>query len=112
MATFRYWVATVLLYITIYRLDPNQQYLIQGTSLGRSSRVRSSTISSIPAAAATRSPGPGDDEIQDTTANLDGPPQRFRHRDRFDFTDLDPTLAKLSFSSGVLSAGDGTHSAS
>jgi hypothetical protein len=29
-----YWVATDPLYITIYRLDPNQQYLIQGTSLG------------------------------------------------------------------------------
>ena len=109
-----YWNATDPVDITIYRLDPNQQYLIQGTSLGEiiagsifDDLIHSGGGSDI------ISGGPGDDEIQDTTANLNGITiTDFKIGDRLDFTDLDPTLAKLSFKSGVLSAGDGTHSAS
>jgi hypothetical protein len=35
----------------------------------------------------------------------------FATGDRFDFTDLDPTLATVSFANSVLTVGDGTHSA-
>jgi hypothetical protein len=109
-----YWVATDPLYITIYRLDPNQQYLIQGTALGET--IAGSVFDDLihPGGGGdTISVGPGSDEIQDTTANLDGATVNgFATGDRFDFTDLDPTLATVSFANGVLSVGDGTHSAS
>ena len=39
-----YWLNTDPSDITIYRLDPNQQYLIQGTGLARPSAAASTTI--------------------------------------------------------------------
>lgn len=109
-----YWVATDPLYITIYRLDPNQQYLIQGTALGET--IAGSVFDDLihPGGGGdTIGAGPGNDEIQDTTANLDGATVNgFTTGDRFDFTDLDPTSATVSFANGVLTVGDGTHSAS
>jgi hypothetical protein len=109
-----YWKGTDPADITIYRLDSNQQYLILGTPLGEiiagsvfDDLIRPGGGSDIIIG------GPGDDEIQDTTANLNGVTVTdLATGDRLDFTDLDPTSATLSFASGVLSIGDGTHSAS
>lgn len=109
-----YWLATDPVDITIYRLDPNQQYLIEGTSLGEiiAGSVFDDLIHSG-GGSDTITGGPGDDEIQDTTANLNGIAiTDFKTGDRLDFTDLDPTLAKLTFSNGVLTVTDGTHTAS
>jgi len=109
-----YWKATDPVDITIYRLDPNQQYLIQGTSLGEiiAGSVFDDLIQSGGGSDIITG-GPGDDEIQDTTAHLDGiTVTDFKTGDRLDFTDLDPTLAKLSFKTGVLTVSDGTHGAS
>lgn len=109
-----YWKATDPLYITIYRLDPDQQYLIEGTSLGEI--IAGSVYNDLihPGGGSdTITAGPGKDEIQDTTANLDGiTVTDFTTGDRLDFTDLDPTLATTSFANGVLTVSDGTDSAS
>lgn len=109
-----FWSATDPADITIYRLDPNQQYLIEGTSLGEV--IAGSVFNDLihPGGGPdTITGGPGKDEIQDTTANLNGiTVTDFTTGDRLDFTDLDPTLAKLSFKNGVLSASDGTWNAS
>lgn len=110
----KYWLATDPVDITIYRLDPNQQYLINGTSLGEiiAGSVFNDLIHSG-GGSDTITGGPGNDEIQDTTANLNGiTVTDFKTGDRLDFTDLDPTLAKLTFSNGVLTVTDGTHTAS
>jgi len=109
-----YWRGTDPADITIYRLDPKQQYLINGTSLGEiiAGSVFNDLIHSG-GGADTITGGPGKDEIQDTTANLNGiTVTDFSTGDRLDFTDLDPTLATLSFTGGVLSATDGTRTAS
>lgn len=109
-----YWLVTDPVDITIYRLDPNQQYLIEGTSLGEI--IAGSVFNDLIHSGGgndTITGGPGNDEIQDTTANLNGiTVTDFKTGDRLDFTDLDPTLAKLSFSAGVLTVTDGTHTAS
>lgn len=108
-----FWKATDPADITIYRLDPNQQYLINGTPLGEviAGSVFNDLIHSG-GGADTITGGPGNDEIQDTTANLNGiTVTDFSPGDRLDFTDLDPTSARLSFENGVLSVSDGTRSA-
>jgi hypothetical protein len=106
-----YWLATDPADITIYRLDPNQQYLIEGTPLAEV--IQGSVFNNLiqPGGGAdTIIGGPGHNEIQDTTANLNTiTVTDFNARDTLDFTDLDPTRAALSFSGGVLTAGDGMH---
>ncbi len=106
-----YWPATDPVDITIYRLDPNQQYLIEGTPLAEV--IQGSVFNNLiqPGGGAdTITGGPGNNEIQDTTAHLNTiTVTDFNARDTLDFTDLDPTRAALSFSGGVLTAGDGMH---
>ena len=80
--------------ITIYRLDPNQQYLILGTSLGEviqgsvyNNLIRPGGGSDVIIA------GPNENEIQDITSNLNGITVRNFHPDSGDilnFTNLDP----------------------
>jgi hypothetical protein len=80
--------------ITIYRLDPNQQYLILGTSLGEV--IQGSVYNNLirPGGGAdVIIAGPNNNEIQDITSNLDGITVRNFHPDSGDilnFTDLDP----------------------
>ena len=79
---------------TIYRLDPNQQYLILGTSLGEV--IQGSVYNNLikPGGGAdVIIAGPNNNEIQDITSNLDGITVRNFHPDSGDilnFTDLDP----------------------
>jgi hypothetical protein len=106
-----YWLATDPADITIYRLDPNQQYLIEGTPLAEV--IQGSVFNDLiqPGGGAdTITGGPGNNEIQDTTADLNTiTVTDFKAGDTLDFTDLDPTLATFSFAGGVLTANDGVH---
>jgi hypothetical protein len=99
-----YWTATNPSGITIYRLDPNQQYLIQGTAL--SERIQGSVYNDLiqPGGGADRiTLGPGNDEIQDTTAHLNGITViGFGQGDWFDFTDLNPSQVTTSYQGGAL----------
>jgi hypothetical protein len=90
--TTSYWQETNPSGITIYRLDPNQQYLIEGTSL--SEVIQGSVFDDLiePSGGADIiNAGPGNNEIQDITAHLNGiTVTDFNRGDTFDFTDLDP----------------------
>jgi hypothetical protein len=93
--------------ITIYRLDPNQQYLILGGSLGEviqgsvyNNLIKPGGGSDVIIA------GPNNNEIQDTTSNLDGITVRnFHVGDILNFKNLDPngTTAQYDATSGILS---------
>ena len=93
--------------VTIYRLDPNQQYLILGTSLGEviqgsvyNNLIKPGGGSDVVIA------GPNNNEIQDIIANLDGIRVRnFHSGDILNFTNLDPngTTAQYDATTGVLS---------
>jgi hypothetical protein len=93
--------------ITIYRLDPNQQYLILGTSLGEiiqgsvyNNLIKPGGGSDVVIA------GPSNNEIQDLTANLNGITVRnFHSGDVLNFTDLHPngTTAQYDLATGTLS---------
>jgi hypothetical protein len=93
--------------ITIYRLDPNQQYLILGTSLGEviqgsvyNNLIKPGGGSDVVIA------GPNNNEIQDIISNLDGIRVRnFHSGDILNFTNLDPngTTAQYDAATGVLS---------
>ena len=76
--------------ITIYRLDPNQQYLILGTSLGEV--IQGSVYNNLikPGGGAdVIIAGPNNNEIQDITSNLDGITVRnFHSGDILNFTNL------------------------
>ena len=78
--------------ITIYRLDPHQQYLILGTSLGEV--IQGSVYNNLfrPGGGAdVVIAGPHNNEIQDIAANLDGITVRnFHSGDILNFTNLDP----------------------
>ena len=106
-----YWLGTDPADITIYRLDPNQQYLIDGTPLAEV--IQGSVFNDLiqPGGGAdTITGGPGDNEIQDTTAHLNTVTVTdLNAGDALDFTDLDPTRASLSFTGGILTVGDGMH---
>jgi hypothetical protein len=105
-----YWVSTDPLDITIYRLDPKQQYLIEGTPLAED--IQGSVFNNLiqPGGGAdTITGGPAGNEIQDTTAHLDTVTvTNFKVGDTLDFTDLDPARASVRFASDVLLATDGT----
>ena len=106
-----YWLGTDPADITIYRLDPNQQYLIEGTQLAE--LIQGSVFNDLiqPGGGADIiTGGPGDNEIQDTTAHLNTVTVTdLNAGDTLDFTDLDPALAELSFTNGILTVGDGMH---
>ena len=106
-----YWLGTDPADITIYRLDPNQQYLIEGTPLAEV--IQGSVFNDLiqPGGGAdTITGGPGDNEIQDTTAHLNTVTVTdLKAGDTLDFTDLNPALAQLSFTGGILTVGDGMH---
>jgi len=93
--------------ITIYRLDPKQQYLILGTSLGEI--IQGSVYNNLikPGGGAdVVIAGPNNNEIQDIIANLDGIRVRnFHSGDILNFTNLDPngTTAQYDATTGVLS---------
>jgi hypothetical protein len=93
--------------ITIYRLDPKQQYLILGTSLGEV--IQGSVYNNLikPGGGAdVVIAGPNNNEIQDKTSNLDRITVRnFHSGDVLNFTNLDPngTTAQYDASIGRLS---------
>lgn len=78
---------------TIYRLDPNQQYLILGTSLGEV--IQGSIYDNLfrPGGGADIViAGPRNNEIQDITSNLDGiTVKNFHVGDLLNFTDRHPS---------------------
>jgi hypothetical protein len=92
--------------ITIYRLDPKQQYLILGTNLGEviqgsvyNNLIKPGGGSDVVIA------GPNNNEIQDIIANLDGITVRnFHSGDILNFTNLDPngTTAQYDATKGTL----------
>jgi hypothetical protein len=87
-----YWNWTDPATVIIYRLDPNQQYLIQGTNLAEV--IQGSVYDNLiqPGGGADIiTGGPGDSEFQDTAAHLNGiTVTDFNFGDQFDFTDLNP----------------------
>jgi hypothetical protein len=99
--------------ITIYRLDPNQQYLILSTSLGEV--IQGSVYNNLikPGGGAdVIIAGPNNNEIQDTTSNLDGITVRnFHSGDVLNFTNLDPngTTANYDATTGMLSVSRYSH---
>jgi hypothetical protein len=99
-----YWLRTNPQDITIYRLDPNQQYLIQGTSL--SEVIQGSIYDNLirPGGGAdTITAGAGNNEIQGTTTQLNSiTVTDFHLNDTLDFTDLKPGQATVSYSVGAL----------
>jgi hypothetical protein len=111
--TAAYWNATNPAGTTIYRLDPDQQYLILGTAL--SEVIQGTVFDDLirPGGGAdTITGGPADNEIQGVTAVLDGiTVTDFNRGDTLDFTDLDPAGVQLSFADGVLMVGDGVQMA-
>ncbi len=92
---------------TIYRLDPNQQYLIRGSSLGEV--IQGSVYNNLftPGGGAdVIIAGPNNNEIKDITSNLNGITVRnFHSGDILNFTNLDPkgTTAQYDATTGVLS---------
>jgi glycosyltransferase involved in cell wall biosynthesis len=104
-----YWNRTDPASITIYRLDPNQQYLISGTS--QSEVIQGSVYNNliVPGGGTDSiTAGTGNNEIQDTTAHLAHiTVTDFHEGDTLDFTDLasggvtvDRSGTKLLVSSG------------
>jgi hypothetical protein len=102
--TDAYWLKSNPASITIYRLDPKQQYLIYGSPLAEviQGSIHNNLI--IPGGGADIiTAGPGKNEIQGTKAELAAiTVTDFHAGDFFNFTDLDPTVATVGFSEGVL----------
>src|SRR5262249_58771272 len=94
-----YWTATNPQSITIYRLDPNQQYLIQGTSLGEV--IQGSVYNNLiqPGGGAdVITAGAGINEIQDTAAHLNSiVVTDFHFGNAFDFPDLNPAQLTAAY---------------
>ncbi len=105
-----YWLATDPDDITIYRLDPNQQYLIQGTDAAET--IRGSIYDNL------IRPGGGMDviqaklgntEIEGTSAQLNGiKVPYFDFGDSFHFTDLDPDQTSVAFRNGHVLVHEGS----
>jgi hypothetical protein len=97
--------------ITIYRLDPKQQYLILGTNLGEV--IQGSVYNNLikPGGGADIVvAGPNNNEIQDTISNLDGIRVRnFHAGDILNFKDLDPNgiTAQYDATTGTLKVSRG-----
>ena len=100
--------------ITIYRLDPNQQYLILGTSLGEV--IQGSGYNNLikPGGGADIIiAGPNNNEIQDITSNLDGITVRnFHSGDVLNFTNLlhpNGTTVQYDAATEILSVSNHSH---
>jgi hypothetical protein len=98
---------------TIYRLDPNQQYLIEGSSLGEviQGSVHNNLIRPGGGADVVIA-GPNNNEIQDITSSLNGITVRnFHSGDILNFTDLGPngTTAQYDATTGTLSVSNHSH---
>ena len=98
--------------ITIYRLDPHQQYLILGTSLGEV--IQGSVYNNLirPGGGAdVIIAGPNNNEIRDIISNLNGITiTNFHSGDVLNFTNLDPngTTAQYDATTGMLSVSRGS----
>jgi hypothetical protein len=94
-----YWTGTDPASITIYRLDPNHQYLITGTS--KPEFLQGTIYNDLirPSGGAdVVTGGPGDNEVQGSVAQLDGiTVTDFGQGDWLDFTDLLPGKAAVSY---------------
>jgi hypothetical protein len=105
--TATYEISTNPAGITIYRLNPNQQYLILGTSLGEV--IQGSVYNNLikPGRGAdVIIAGPNNNEIKDVTSNLNGiTVTNFHAGDILNFTDLSPngTIAPYDATTGMLS---------
>ena len=108
-----YWEQTDPADTTIYRLDPKQQYLIQGTAPGESAQaistgqfIQGSIYNNLiqPGGGPdTITAGAGNNEIQDKQANLNGiTVTDFHLGDTFDFTDIAPANIQASYANGTL----------
>jgi hypothetical protein len=97
--------------ITIYRLDPKQQYLILGTSLGEV--IQGSVYNNLFKPGGGPDiivAGPNNNEIQDVISNLNGITVRnFQAGDILNFTNLatSGTTAQYDAASGTLSISRG-----
>jgi hypothetical protein len=93
--------------VTIYRLDPKQQYLILGTSLGEV--IQGSVYDNLikPGGGAdVIIAGPANNEVRDITSNLNGITVRnFHSGDILNFKDLHPneTTVQYDATTGILS---------
>ncbi len=101
-----YWTGTDPASITIYRLDPAQQYLITGSGL--TEYLQGSVYNDLirPSGGAdTIVGGPGDNEVQGTAASIDGITYAdFALGDSLDLTNLAPAGARAEYDpvSGLL----------
>jgi hypothetical protein len=99
-----YWTGTDPAAITIYRLDPNHQYLIEGTS--RSEFIQGSVFNNLICPGGGQdiiTAGPGNNEIRDITAHLNGiTVTDFHSRDTLNFTDLSDSDVTTAFVDDVL----------
>jgi len=99
-----YWLYADPADITIYRLDPNQQYLILGSGLGE--MIQGSVFNNLiqPGGGGNIiTAGAGNNVIQGTTAQLNGiTVTDFHAGDTLDFTDLDSSQGSVSYSNGTL----------
>jgi hypothetical protein len=96
-----YWTGTDPGSITIYRLDPNQQYLITGTTL--TEYLQGSVYNDLIRPSGgddTIAGGPGNNEVQGTTAQINGITYAdFNANDSIDLTDLASGGASASYNS-------------
>jgi hypothetical protein len=96
-----YWTGTDPGSITIYRLDPNQQYLITGTTL--TEYLQGSVYNDLirPSGGAdTIAGGPGNNEVQGTTPQINGITYAdFNANDSIDLTDLASGGTRASYNS-------------
>jgi hypothetical protein len=106
-----YWTGTDPASITIYRLDPNHQYLITGTS--KPEFLQGTVYNDLirpNGGADLVTGGPGDNEVQGSVAQLDGiTVADFHQGDWLDFTDLLPGMAAVSYdaATGLLDVATG-----
>ncbi len=104
-----YWNRTDPASITIYRLAPDQQYLISGTS--QSEVIQGSVYNNLirPGGGAdVITAGAGNNEIQDTTAHLSSITiTDFHLGDEIDFTDLNPAQATVDYTGTQLLVSSG-----
>lgn len=103
-----YWPHTDPEDITIFRIDPNHQYLITGTD--NAETIRGTVHDNLirPGGGAdTIDAKIGNNEIEGTAAELDGIRMKyFDFGDSFHFTDLDPLLTTVSYKNGKLQVFD------
>jgi hypothetical protein len=106
--TDNYWLNSNPASITIYRLDPNGQYLIYGSPLGENIQGSIHNNLIIPGGGADFiTAGPGSNEIKGTKAELAAiTVTDFHAGDVLNFTDLDPTTATFNFSASKLTVLD------